>query len=314
LEKSFGIRLPLASLIEAPTIKEFLQLIEKWKSGTATSYLVPLNIKGSKAPFFLLHSHGGNILEYHPLANLLKEDRPIYAIQCRGLDGSPVEERDVEEMALDYLKEIRSIQPKGPYYLGGYCFGGYLSLEIAHLLRAEKEEVKLLVLINSATYLFNTYVPGATRLQKIWYALRDRIALEWEELAGQPFRKKCQRLVMRAKRMRDLAQNKIETILDRLPAGSPFKIKKHSLVYHLEQIADANDRAWLRYRPKPYNGKVIFLRARKQPLGLIPDPMLGWSGLLTGELHVHEVPGFRQNMLDEPNVSDLAKIILEHLP
>jgi thioesterase domain-containing protein len=138
--------------------------------------------------------------------------------------------------------------------------------------------------------------------------------LEWDELAGQPFRKKLQRILIRINRMRDLAQNKIETMLDRLPASSPFRIRKHSLVYHLEKIAEANDRAWSRYRPRPYNGKVLFLRARKQPLGLIPDPMLGWADLLTGELHVHEVPGFRQNMLDEPNVPEVAKIILEHLP
>ncbi|MHB8139314.1 MAG: type I polyketide synthase [Smithellaceae bacterium] len=313
LEKTFGIRLPLVSLIEAPTIKEFLHLIEKWKSGASTSYLVPLNSKGSKTPFFLMHSHGGNILEYHPLANLLKDDRPIYAIQCRGLDGSPVGEKDVEEMALEYLEVIRGVQPKGPYYLGGYCFGGYLSLEIAHLLRAEHEQVNLLVLINSATHLFNTYVPGTTRTQRIWYSLKDRALMEWAELSGQTFRKKIQRLLMRVERTRDLAQNKIEILMDRLPAGSPFRIRKHSLVYHLEQIADANDRAWARYRPKPYDGKVIFLRARKQPMGLIPDPLLGWHGLLTGELLVHEVPGFRQNMLDEPNVTEVAKIIIEHL-
>jgi phthiocerol/phenolphthiocerol synthesis type-I polyketide synthase E len=314
LEKSFGMRLPLATLIEAPTIREFLQLLERRKSGAFSSYLVPLNTKGSKPPFFLLHSHGGNILEYHPLANLLKDDRPVYAIQCRGLDGSPVEEEDVEQMAAYYLNEIKAVQPKGPYFLGGYCFGGYLSVEIAHLLRAENEEVKLLVLINSATHLFNTYEPGTPRTSKIWCALRDRAALEWDELAGQPLRNKCQRLMMRLHRMRDLAQNKIEVLLDKMPVSSPMDVRKHSLVYHLEKIAAANDRAWLRYRPKPYDGEVLFLRARKQPLGLIPDPMLGWADLLTGEIHVHEVPGFRQNMLDEPNVPEVAKIILEHLP
>jgi phthiocerol/phenolphthiocerol synthesis type-I polyketide synthase E len=314
LEKAYGIRLPLASLIEAPTIKEFMQLLDKRKSGSAFPYLVPLNAKGSKTPFFLLHSHGGNILEYHSLSNLLKEDRPVYAIQCRGLDGSPISDQSVEEMAAVYLKEIKSVQPKGPYFLGGFCFGGYLSLEIAHLLRAENEEVNLLVLINSATHLFNNYEPGVTRFHRIWYALGDRAALEWDELAGQSGKEKYHRIVTRAKRIRDLAQNKIEIMLDRLPSGSPFRIRNHSLVYHLERIAAANDRAWSLYRPKPYDGKVLFLRARKQPLGLMPDPMLGWSGLLTGELHIHEVPGFRQNMLDEPNVPEVARIILEHLP
>ena len=85
LEKTFGIRLSLASLIEAPTIKEFMRLLEDKKSGSASPYLVPLHAEGAKPPFFLLHSHGGNILEYHSLANLLKDDRPVYAIQCRGL-------------------------------------------------------------------------------------------------------------------------------------------------------------------------------------------------------------------------------------
>ena len=314
LEKIFGIRLPLASLIEAPTIKEFLAHLERWKSGAASPYLVPLNAKGSKPPFFLLHSHGGNILEYHPLANLIKDDRPVYAIQCRGLDGSPVEDMDVEDMAATYLKEIRSIQPNGPYYLGGYCFGGYLSLEIAQLLKAEQEDVNLMVLINSATHLFNNYEPGMSRMGRTLCALNDRIALEWDELAGQTARKKIQRVMMRAGRMLDLAQNKIEIILDGLPAGSRFRIRKHSLVYYLERIAEVNDRAWARYRPKPYDGKVVFLRARKQPRGLIRDPLLGWKDFLTGELHVHEVPGFRQNMLDEPNVTEVAKYILERLP
>lgn len=314
IEKGFGIRLSLASLIEAPTIKRFMHLLDQKESGASSPYLITLNAAGNKPPFFMLHSHGGNILEYHPLANHIKEDRPVYAIQCRGLDGSPVEDMSVEEMAVIYLKEIRRIQPKGPYYLGGYCFGGYLSLEIAHLLNAENEKVELMVMINSATHLFNNYEPGMTKIHRKLCALKDRFELEWSELSGQPVNKKMQRILMRMDRMYDLAQNKVEKLMDRLPDGFPLKIRKHSLVYHLEQIADANDRAWERYRPRPYDGKVVFLRAQNQPNGLIPDPLLGWKGYLAGELHVYEVPGFRQTMLDEPNVSKLAEIILNHLP
>ena len=181
---------------------------------------------------------------------------------------------DVEEMALAYLKEIRSVQPKGPYYLGGYCFGGYLSLEIAHLLNAENEEVKLMVLINSATHL-NEYKPSMTKAPRIFCALNDRIALEWDELSGQSMRTKIQRMMTRAGRTYDLMQDKVEIMLDKLPDGFPFRITKHSLVYHLEKIAGANDRAWERYGPKPYGGKVVFLRASRQPSGLVPDPVLG---------------------------------------
>lgn len=314
LEKSVGVRMPLASLIEAPTIRQFIRLLESRKSGSSWSSLVPLHAAGSKTPFFLMHSHGGNILEYHPLANLLKNDRPIYALQCKGLDGSPVEEPSVEEMAANYLKEIRAVQPKGPYLLGGFCFGGFLALEAAQLLRAEHQDVGLLVLINSGTHQFPTYRPGTTRARRKWYEFRYRTALEWDELAGRSMRQKGRRLMMRARRSGALLRAKAETALDQIPAGSRLTIRKHSLTYHLERLAMANDRAWERYRPKPYDGKVVFLRARKQPLGIQPDPLMGWGEVLTGEVRVHEVSGFRQNILDEPNVSEIARIIQENLP
>jgi len=313
LEKTFGARLPLASLIEAPTIRGLVRLLEERKSGSSWKSLVPLHARGSKTPFFLMHSHGGNILEYHALANLLKDDRPIYALQCKGLDGSPVGEPSVEEMAVQYLKEIRTVQPKGPYFLGGFCFGGYLALEIAHLLRAELEEVGLLVLINSATSVFPLNLMGTTRRQRTWHKIKDRLDLEWDGFRGQPFRKKVLFLMTRAKRMGALAWTRVETMMGRFSANSRLRSQKHSLVYHLEQLAMANDRAWAHYRPRPYDGKVIFLRARRQPRGIAPDPLLGWGGVLTGEVHVHEVPGFRQNMLDEPYVPEIARIIEKNL-
>jgi len=313
VEKSFGIRLPLASLIKAPKIREFSRLLEQWKTDAPTSCLVPFNTEGSKTPFFLLHSHGGNVLEYQPLANLMKNDRPIYAIQHRGLDGSLVEEQTIEELAAYYLKEIRTVQPKGPYLLGGYCLGGYLALEVAQLLRKDDEEVNLLVFINTMTYRFFEYLPETKKIHKIWYALRDRLALEWDSLAGLSLSKKCQRLEGRTKRLFDLMHSEIEILSDHLPAWFPFHIRNHSLVYQFEKIAALNDHAGLRYRPKPYDGKVLLLRAGKQSMGLVPDPMLGWSGLLTGEIHIHEIPGFRQNMLDEPNVLEVARVISESL-
>lgn len=314
VEKSFGMRLPLALLIEAPTIRELVRRMNGNNGASVWSNLVPLYTKGAKAPFFLMHSHGGNILEYHALADLLKNDRPVYALQCSGLDGSPVREASVEEMGARYLEEILRVQPKGPYYLGGFCFGGYLGLEIAHLLRARQEKVELLVLINSGTHLFNVYRPELGPVGRKWCNIRDRAALEWIGFHHQPRGRKLEHVLTRARRTSDLVLNKFETMLDLLPSGSPFRVRKHSLVYHLEKIAEANDRAWERYRPKPYDGKVLFLRALRQPLGIQPEPLLGWASLLTGDVHVHEVPGFRQNMLDEPNVPEVARCILEHLP
>ena len=75
----------------------------------------------------------------------------------------------------------------------------------------------------------------------------------------------------------------------------------------------AHDRAGDAYIPKPYDGKAIQLYAKRQPFGLRIDPMLGWAELFNGEFGVQEIPGFRQTMLDEPNVETLASAVTNAL-
>jgi thioesterase domain-containing protein len=87
----------------------------------------------------------------------------------------------------------------------------------------------------------------------------------------------------------------------------------HSTAYRLERLAAAHDQAWAAYEPSPYGGRVLLLAARRQPLGILPDPLLGWGGLLTGDLRVREIPGFRQTLLDEPDVALLASEVAEGL-
>ena len=118
IEKIYGKRLPLATLLQAPVLGDLAEVLRQknWKPSWAS--LVPIRPGGSKPPLFLMHSHGGNVLEYYPLANLLDADQPVYALQARGLDGHIAKGRSLEEMVSVYLNEVRSLQPKGPYFLG----------------------------------------------------------------------------------------------------------------------------------------------------------------------------------------------------
>jgi acyl transferase domain-containing protein/thioesterase domain-containing protein len=307
VERVFGKRLPLASLIQAPTIHQFAQLVGEKSSKASWSSLVTLNAAGSKPALFLMHSHGGNILEYHPLAHRLGKERPVYALQARGLDGAFTEEPRVEEMASYYLKEIRSMQPHGPYYLGGFCFGGFLALEAAQQLRAQNESVALLIMIDSSTSDYPKYPPATTPAHRVLYSGAYRLALEWSSLWAKPFRKMPTHMLARGRRLKEVSQARAEMLLESVLHRH---FRNHSITYQLERLAMTHDRAWAAYNPKPYDGKVLLLYARRQPLGIHLDPTLGWNGLLAGELQVQEVPGFRQNMLDEPNVGTLASAIL----
>ena len=313
VERIFGSRLPLAALIQAPTVQQFAALLAEKESTPSWSSLVTLNADGRKPPLFLMHSHGGNVLEYQPLARRLGKERPLYALQARGLNGHMIEEPRIEEMASHYLQEIRSVQAHGPYYIGGFCFGGFLALEAAHQLRAQGEAVALVILINTSTRDYANYPAEIPRALQFFYRSVYRCALEWSGVSGKQFREICKYAVGRVRRLREISQARVEMLLDRMLTVLGRPVRRHSMTYQLERLAMAHDRAWAAYDPRSYDGRVILLYAKRQPLGILVQPTLGWAGLLTGDIEVMEVPGFRQNMLDEPNVAVIATVLLDAL-
>src|SRR6185295_18712292 len=112
------------------------------------SPLVPVQPKGSRPPLFLVHGAGGDVLwGYANLAKHLHPEQPLYGIKSRGRLGLDEFDR-LEEMASYYLEEIRAVQPRGPYYLGGYCFGGNVAYEMARQLRERGEQVAFVALID----------------------------------------------------------------------------------------------------------------------------------------------------------------------
>ncbi len=111
------------------------------------SSIVALQPAGSKPPFFFLHVHvEGGAFYCFTLANVLGSDQPFYVLEPYRFDGLQVPPT-LEAMAADYLQSLRSVQPEGPYFLGGFCGGGLLAFEVAQQLRAQGQEVSLLVLI-----------------------------------------------------------------------------------------------------------------------------------------------------------------------
>jgi len=119
------------------------------------SSLVKIQPGGSKPPFFGVHGAGDGILVYYyyNLIPYLGPEQPIYGLQPQGLDGLQVPHSRIEDMAAYYIKEIRTIQPEGPYFLGGASMGGKIVFEMAQQLHAQGQKVAMLV-------LFDTYGPG----------------------------------------------------------------------------------------------------------------------------------------------------------
>lgn len=300
IDKILGKRLPLATLLEAPTIEKLAQKIwqeprpENWKP------LVAIQIAGTRPPFFGIHGADGNVLFYRRFSEFLGREQPFYGLQAQGLDGSPVTQASIETTAAYYLEEIRNVQSHGPYLLGGYSFGGLLSYEIARELRAIGEEVALLV-------LFDTPNPANPPRARPWMQVaRYRIPrlLSRGVTAGRIFEfsaahiggKFGAQLLKWNERFHSLATRE---------QSDPAKLLDL-------QMRMAHCRASLVYKPRPYAGKITLFRSLHEPSDFEPQSDLGWSTVALGGVEVHDVPGSHTTLFsDDSIVQILARKVAE---
>jgi len=302
IEKLCHKRLPLATFLQAPTVAQLAEVLRRENWVPSWNSLVPIRPAGSRSPLFFMHSHGGNVLEYYPLANLLQENQPIFALQARGLDGNIVRGQSIEQIAAAYLQEIRMLQPQGPYFLSGFCFGGLVAFEAAQQLVASGEEVALVAMIQTAHPQATPFKSHDRALRRLWRRAVKRADLERSNLEHRGFGYLRERVL----RTFDVARARALMRYDSLAHnGGPRPIRP-SMPYVLEALGREHDRAFDNYQPRPYYGNVVLFRASKQLPGLAEDPTLGWAVTLPQSLTVYEVPGHQQNLLSQPNVVALA--------
>ncbi|MFM0340183.1 hybrid non-ribosomal peptide synthetase/type I polyketide synthase [Paraburkholderia fungorum] len=157
--------LTLAEFLDTPTVARIVASIDVRPTSHTTSAssdpavrycIVPLNSAGALPPFFGLPGMGGNVAQLLPLSAALGNERPFIGLQCLGLDGIAQPHSSVEQMAEHYIACLRSIQPSGPYYLGGHSLGGKVAYEMARQLHDAGEEIGLLALFDSAAPPYTT--------------------------------------------------------------------------------------------------------------------------------------------------------------
>jgi aspartate racemase len=190
---------------------------------------------------------------------------------------------DLEEMAAYYVREIRALQPAGPYYLAGHSFGGRLAFAIAQLLAQAGEPIGLLVLMD-------TFAPGQYP-QALWY---ERIRIHLNNLRTLPagewfgyFRKRVNDAVVRLSRYRA-----VRFIIGRLRLVPPGPSSKNRI-------------AARGYVYRPYPGKMIFFRVKERPFYVRTDLTAGWQNY-AASLEVHDVPGNHATLIQEPHLHFLA--------
>jgi len=300
IEREIGKRIPLASLFRAPTLRELAAVVRAEQETHSWSSLVAVQPQGTRPPLFLVHGAEGNVLLYRELAHYLGEDQPVYGLQAKGLDGTSPLTTSIQEMAADYAREIRSFQPSGPYFLGGYCMGGGVAFEIAQQLRALGESVAFVALLE--TYNVSADLDGLTTLHRSMHRMQ-RIKFQLDNLLLAGSREGVKFFAQKAR----VEQARFRLTLRAwwLKVSALFGRTGRELYPHL-RVAKVNDSAFERYRPQPYDGRVALFRPRKYFAGL-SDSHFAWGPAIVGRLEVITLPVSPRGMLVEPFVKSLAQ-------
>jgi thioesterase domain-containing protein len=309
INKQFHCSLPVGAIFASPTVEQLARLIRGRSIDSADdkadisehiakvgSAIVPIKEHGSAPPLFLIHGGFGHIVGFHELAALTGTEHPIYGIMAQSLlHGQPALLR-IEDQASYYLKEIRKIQPEGPYYFLGYCYGGVVAYEMAQQLRARGERVEMLGMLDAF--------------------LRGRVPqVDWRSPEIPQNRmarfKQNTRKFSRGRKLSYVAERLLARIFKPMTKAA-FALGLPSVPSFMKITEDINALATRKYEARPWAGTITLFRAVAQPHPEMPWD-LGWSAVAEGGVEVIDVPGGHFALLHEPNVQTLAARLRKRL-
>lgn len=225
--------------------------------GYQTSNVVEIQPAGSRTPLFCTPAADGLTMVYHELSDQLGEDQPVYGLNSPGVLGLPIPD-NLEELAANMIREMREIQPHGPYLLAGYCSGGTTALEIARQLINEGEQVAMLAMIETYNWLTapSTNPSLATQISYSWqrveFHIRNFLLLNWADKKSF-LASKWDTALRRVKVWQGAIKSLFSSKKRRKPAA---RVNMADIWLKHDQIAE-------KYVPRFYPGRIIHYRPQR---------------------------------------------------
>jgi thioesterase domain-containing protein len=232
---------------------------------------------GTRPPLFFAPCVYGNLMTIRNLAARLDIQQPVYGFQPSGVNGRRTPRETIEDLAEDYLQQIRQVQPHGPYYLSGYSIGGTVAHELARQLTAAGETVQLLLLFDAPFRSRPTVVHIGVWSAKRSGALLAAVKSKLRDTAA-PFETNRPEAVMVAAHIRALSKYRAQAYNG---ATVIFRCVERS--HGLKRMVDSWTQDWKR------------------------------SGLVDPETPVVWTPGEHDSMFAVPHVDVLADHVQRHL-
>jgi len=334
IREVFEVDLPVQDFFENPTIAEIAKLLPNTEDST-TAIKGMERLQGQKEnkqqvliqvrpgtfarpPFFCVHASDGIAIGMWPLAMAMDVDLPFYSLQGKGLDGSEPFD-SVEEAARYYLDEIRKVQTHGPYYLGGYCFGGAVAFEMARMLEQSGEPVASLILIDSYNPAYLRFNPTGEMVLRLLKFFIRRARQHSQKILTLPPSAWFRYLDGCFKAMFIHFQRSIKKMTKGEQGRITFDSDPTSV--EIEQAAGTSLEAILRrlikvgpallrkFVPKPYGGGAVVYRVNERSDDPFEDYFLGWEPVIRGGMESFEIEATHEDILRDPAARRLGERI-----
>ena len=323
IEHRFDVKLRLTAILDAPTVRKLADLL-KDSAVHERSGVVCLR-RGGPQNLFLVHDGLGETLLYLNLARRLPQGITVYGIEPRRLPGIPLAHASIEEMATFYVDQIREIQSRGPYLLGGMCAGGVIAYQIAACLTSEGEHVQMVAILDGAT-------PQAAK--RAGLATRHRLS-RLEDAVAQVRGASPTRLTL-AVGIASAITRKVFNVISYMlySFGQRISVRLRFVLFRMlvkrgaswppalpelsvMQIYNALESRYV--PPALANVPILLVRASAGEgtdtpyRDLYRDEDFGW-GKIAGQLELVDVQGGHSSMLQEEAIQSLATAMIERVP
>ena len=299
VERDFGVKVPLPVFFREPTFGALVQAVEAAPPARHFRFdrVARLGNGTAKPVYVVVHSNGA----FFPLGHEVGGQHPFVALQAADRRSGGQLPSTIEAIAAGYVRQLRMVEPTGPYVLLGWCLAGNIAYEAAQQLRAAGQEVRAVVLVD-------TWNPAyLARMGRLRRQLAER-SYGW-----QIIRADLVNVLRRRRSMRDfLASRNAVRRLVRAPEVEEGPLSASAAAYLAQQTFDADLLVQLHaaaqlYQPRPYDGRVLRIRSSEEPRGFGLDRRYGWGDLVGKNLQLVTVPGDHLTIFVEPSIQLLTR-------